>query len=215
MRIVKDAAKRKDEILDAAGRLFQQKGFDATSTNDILECVGIARGTLYYHFRSKEEIMDALIERCNTHLLEAARTAAADRSIPVKERFMRTVTALNVTGGEGGEGGEMLRHLHRPQNALMHQKIQRAAIAGVPPILADLVREGIEQGIFHTLHPFESIEMIVVYATTIFDVDMAELTGEERGARIRALIHNMELLLGARPGSLSDMAPMFGAKGGS
>ena len=63
MRVVKEAEERKNEILDVAERLFISRGFDRTSTNDILEEVGIARGTLYYHFKSKEEILDALITR--------------------------------------------------------------------------------------------------------------------------------------------------------
>ena len=57
MRTVKNAEERRNEILDAAAELFKQKGFDGTSTGDILEKVGIARGTLYYHFKSKEDIM--------------------------------------------------------------------------------------------------------------------------------------------------------------
>ena len=63
MRIVKEAEERKNEILDVAERLFGTKGFDNTSTNDILNEIGIARGTLYYHFKSKEEIIDALSEK--------------------------------------------------------------------------------------------------------------------------------------------------------
>ena len=52
MRIVKEADERKNEILDAAARLFMEKGFDRTSANDILAAVGISKGTLYYHFKS-------------------------------------------------------------------------------------------------------------------------------------------------------------------
>ena len=63
MRVVKEAAERRKEILDAAEQLFAAKGYDKTSTNDILEKVGIARGTLYYHFKSKEDILDAVIDR--------------------------------------------------------------------------------------------------------------------------------------------------------
>lgn len=46
MRVVKEAEERKNEILDVAERLFGTKGFDNTSTNDILNEIGIARGTL-------------------------------------------------------------------------------------------------------------------------------------------------------------------------
>lgn len=53
MRVVKEAEERRNEILDAADMLFADKGFDNTSTSDILEKVGIARGTLYYHLSQK------------------------------------------------------------------------------------------------------------------------------------------------------------------
>ena len=125
MRVVKEAEERRNEILDAADELFGQKGFDGTSTNDILEKVGIARGTLYYHFKSKEDIMDALIERYNVRLLGAAQEIAADKSIPVIERIIRVVMALNISGGSSKE---IMEHIHKPQNALMHQKIQKVII---------------------------------------------------------------------------------------
>ena len=47
MRIVKDADERKNEILDTAKILFSQKGFDGTSISDIIDKVGVARGTVY------------------------------------------------------------------------------------------------------------------------------------------------------------------------
>lgn len=62
------------EILDIAEHLFETKGFDNTSTNDILNEIGIARGTLYYHFKSKEEILDAIIDRLTKQLLEKLKS---------------------------------------------------------------------------------------------------------------------------------------------
>lgn len=63
MRIVKEADVRKNEILDAAAVLFAEKGADKTSVADIMEAVGIAKGTLYHRFKSKESIMDALMHQ--------------------------------------------------------------------------------------------------------------------------------------------------------
>ncbi len=211
MRIVKQAEERRNEILDAADELFAQKGFDGTSTNDILEKVGIARGTLYYHFKSKEDIMDALIERYNTCLLGAAQEIASDRSIPVKERIVRVVMALNVSDGGGRE---IMEHIHKPQNALMHQKIQKVIINGVTPILTGIILEGIEQGLFNTPFPYECMEMIVAYTNTVFDDDMVEMTNEERVSRIQAFIFNTERLLGVETGSLKYFTQMFGSETG-
>ena len=83
MRVVKEAEERRNEILDVAEKLFGTKGFDQTSTNDILNEIGIARGTLYYHFKSKEEILDAMIERIDKQLVAKAKMIAGNKEIPV------------------------------------------------------------------------------------------------------------------------------------
>ncbi|GIP30321.1 TetR family transcriptional regulator [Paenibacillus sp. J23TS9] len=209
MRIVKEAEERINEILDAADELFFQKGFDGTSTNDILEKVGIARGTLYHHFKSKEDIMDALIDRYKVRLLDAAQEIAENKSIPVVERIIQVVMALNISGGSSAE---MMEHIHKPQNALMHQKIQRVIISGVTPILAGVIREGIEQGLFNTPFPYECMEMVVIYANTVFDDDYIEMTNEELAARMHAFIFHIERMLGVKQGELMHIMKIFDNK---
>jgi len=206
MRIVKNAAERKTEILDTADRLFGEKGFDGTSTNDILEQVGIARGTLYHHFKSKEEIMDALIERYHIKLLEAAKDAAGQKEIPVLERVVKTVMALKIRESSGLEMAEQMK---KPQNALMQQKVQKMVISSLSPILAELIREGIEENLFHTDFPYECMEMIVVYAIVVFDGEMVTLSEAEQILRVNALISNMERLLGTAQGALSSFSQLF------
>ncbi|WP_053374392.1 TetR/AcrR family transcriptional regulator [Paenibacillus sp. FJAT-27812] len=208
MRVVKEAEERRNEIIDAADELFGQKGFDGTSTNDILEKVGIARGTLYHHFKSKEDIMDALIERYSVRLLGTAQEIAADKCIPVVERIIRVVMALNLSGGSSKD---IMEHIHKPQNALMHQKIEKVIINGVTPILTGIINEGIQQGIFNTPYPYECMEMVVIYANTVFDDDMVQMTNEERASRIQAFVFNVERLLGVNSGSLVDVMQMFGS----
>ena len=52
-------ANRREELLHAAARLFVEKGFDATTTRDIAEAVGMRSGSPFYHFRSKQELLKA------------------------------------------------------------------------------------------------------------------------------------------------------------
>lgn len=54
--------KTKRKIFEASMKLFAEKGYDATSIEEITATVGVAKGTLYYHFSSKEEIFNFLIE---------------------------------------------------------------------------------------------------------------------------------------------------------
>lgn len=206
MRITKSADERRGEILNAASALFSQKGFDDTSVNDILESVGIAKGTFYYHFKSKEELLDALIERHGARLLAAARSVAQDASLPVHDKIFRSLRALNM---RGQEGDELLLQMHKPQNALMHEKSLTALITGVTPILAPIVREGIAQGLFHTDFPEECVEMIITYVQVAFDEAILPASPEAQAKKMRALIENVARLLGAEKNAFAYISGLM------
>lgn len=208
MRIVKEADVRKNEILDAAAVLFAEKGAEHTSVADIMEAVGIAKGTLYHHFKSKESIMDALIERQTATLLSAAKKAAEDKSVPVKERMLRAILALHMDT-EQKAGREMLEQLHKPQNVLMHQKTKRIVFRGVPPIMAGIVRDGVAEGLFETPYPLECMEMSLCYLDVMLDDDMLQLTEEQRLDKIRAFLYQLERLLGVKAGELACFEKAF------
>lgn len=53
--------KTRDRIIEAADRLFYQQGFEETSFSHIADAVGVARGNFYHHFKSKDQILDAVI----------------------------------------------------------------------------------------------------------------------------------------------------------
>jgi TetR/AcrR family transcriptional repressor of nem operon len=52
----------RDHIVESADRLFYQQGYDHTSFSDIADAVRISRGNFYYHFKTKDEILDAVID---------------------------------------------------------------------------------------------------------------------------------------------------------
>jgi TetR/AcrR family transcriptional regulator, cholesterol catabolism regulator len=58
----KRVANRREIIVKAAGRLFREKGYEGTSVRDLADAVGLQSGSLFFHFRSKEEILLSLLE---------------------------------------------------------------------------------------------------------------------------------------------------------
>ena len=198
MRIVKSAEKRKSEILDVAEQLFAEKGFDNASTNDIINRIGIARGTLYHHFKSKEEILDAIVERMTREKILQAEKIIENKNIPILERLTLSYLSLNV---DSKAGAEVLEQMHKPQNALLHQKMQESVISGIVPLMEKLITEGNESGIFDTKYPANAAEMIITYSNTAFD-DLAGLTLDEMQRKRIAFIYHTERILGAKEGSL-------------
>lgn len=207
MRVVKDAVERRNEILDVAERLFITKGYDATSTNDILAEIGIARGTLYYHFKSKEDILDGMIDRILDDIVRKAKAVAYDESMPVLERLTKTVLATNV---DTQTGDMIMEEVHKPQNALMHMKMQEKLLGDLIPYFVKIVEDGIAQGIMKTDYPRDTIHMLLLYSNSAFDSDFEGCSEEEKQQMVMAFISNAETLLHMEKGSMLEaMLPMF------
>lgn len=203
MRIVKEAEERKNEILDVADQLFNEKGYEGTSTNEILERVGIARGTLYYHFKSKQDILEALVERYNKEIIQAAKAASRCKNTSVIERMIKVIQSLNIKQYHKGDNA-VYENLHHVENSLLHQRVQGMMIASVTPILAKLVEEGIEEGIFKTATPYVCMEMVMVYATSLLDNDLLKLSDEAKQERMKDMLINMERMLGCEESGLQE-----------
>lgn len=203
MRTVKKAEDRKNEILDAADVLFNQYGYDKTSTNQILEMVGIARGTLYHHFQSKEAIMDALIERYMIQWLEIIQSAASDTSLDPIERLSQTLRAMKME--EQDIMGEAFEQLHRPENALMHEKLEQNILQNITPVITSVITDGIKEGIFSTPFPYETVELLISSANVIFNNDFLMLSNKEKKTKSIAFVFNIERLLHAEENSLNHL----------
>lgn len=205
MRTVKTAEERKNEILDVAEELFAQKGYDNASTNDIIAKIGIARGTLYHHFDSKEEILDALVDRMTQEGINRAGTIVEDKNLPILKRLTGVLYSLRVGSGARDE---IMDQMHKPQNALLHQKMQERLINGVVPLITQLITEGNKSGIFNTKYPKEAAEMIMIYGNIAFD-DNENLTPGQKKKKGKAYIYNIEKMIGAREGSLEKLLIRF------
>jgi TetR/AcrR family transcriptional regulator, cholesterol catabolism regulator len=73
---------RRAQLLDAAARLFRERGFHATSMRDIAKAVGMLSGSIYYHFDSKEEMLLAVYQEGKRRVAEAVDAAVAAETEP-------------------------------------------------------------------------------------------------------------------------------------
>lgn len=71
------AGARREQLLDAAARVFAQRGFEATRMDDIADEAGVAKGLLYKHFPSKDALFEFLVDRQGRKFVDALRDALA------------------------------------------------------------------------------------------------------------------------------------------
>jgi TetR/AcrR family transcriptional regulator, cholesterol catabolism regulator len=84
----------RQEILRTAARLFQQRGYDATSMNDVAAALKLSKGGLYHHFQSKDEILFEIMN----HAMEITQERVLNpvRSIVDPEERLRTLIRLHI-----------------------------------------------------------------------------------------------------------------------
>ena len=197
-------ANKKEFILDVAEKMFIEQGFDQTSIAQILDATQIAKGTLYYYFTSKEEIMDAIIERWIERSFEQVRIWVEQKQLPILERLMGALASLNMQK----DGQELLDHLHAPQNALLHEKTNQILLSKVPEILYPLFQEGFQTGEMQTTYPYETIEMLT-YSLQIFNSSFQTLDQAEKNHKIQAFIYLLEKIFQTKEGYFSSLAQLI------
>ena len=108
-------------LLQSAAKLFAEKGFDATSVDDVAEAAGFSKGALYYNFASKDDLFEALVEESIAGMIAGLETALAGaRTIEDKLAAMQRV----LTEEERHSGGQQLE-LEVITQALRDRKLRR------------------------------------------------------------------------------------------
>lgn len=211
-RIVKEADERRNEILDAAETLFTGKGYGKTTIMDILNQVGIAKGTFYYYFKSKEEVMDAIIERFVEQDVQKSRLIAAETGMSPVQKICRIIAAQQPR--TDGPKDRMIEEFHLPDNALMHEKSIVRSILALSPILGEVASQGVKEGLFSTEHPLEAIQILLVSGQILFDSSMFPWTPRETEQKINGFIEAMDAVLGAEKGTFEPMKQILSGNSG-
>jgi AcrR family transcriptional regulator len=84
----------RQEILRTAARLFQQRGYDATSMNDVAAALKLSKGGLYHHFQSKDEILFEIMNHAMDITQERVLNPA--RGLADPEERLRTLIRLHI-----------------------------------------------------------------------------------------------------------------------
>ncbi|KAI4443793.1 MAG: TetR/AcrR family transcriptional regulator [Ruminococcus sp.] len=160
--------KKSDLILDSMQRLMQKKDTRSISVSEIAKEAGIGKGSIYYYFKSKEEIVDAVIERSYSDAIQKAKELVQDPALDAQtkmEIIFQTCrdSSVELSRQEAGS------YMERQQSALLHQQYIYIMIRNLRPILADIIRQGNQEGTITCSSPEEVAEIVLIILTIKFD----------------------------------------------
>lgn len=152
---------RRGQLVAAARRVMFSKGVVSASVSDIVREAGVAQGTFYLYFESKDEVVNAVAQEWADEWFEGARAVTEDASLDGLEKLLgifasRRLTEVSITGRP-----EFYRHVHRSENRSFHDALARAQGERIAPLVERAIREGMDQGLFATGFPAEAAVWVV------------------------------------------------------
>ena len=194
-RITKVPEERRQELIAAAERHFMEKGYEQTAISDIVRDVKVAHGTFYYYFPSKEDVLEAVIEK-NIAELESHVREIVHRSdlAPASKlnAMINSIIGINVARRK------IMDYLGEESNAVMHEKMERRTVDRLVPLLAGVVAAGSEEGGFSVQNPRETAEFLL--ASLVYFFHHPEIfANPERSEKMRRTLETiLGRVLGAR-----------------
>lgn len=201
VRTVKKPEERRCEIIKAARFLFQTRDYESTTIQNVIDYLKIAKGTVYYYFKSKEELLEAVINDIIDENLEQMRQALDGSN----GNAMEKLALLMAAGDMSDSQGQILEELHSSGNFCMHARLLAVTLQKQAPLYAQIVQQGCEEGLFQTETPLETAEFILAAVQFLTDEGIYAWSPEELSRRARALPSLIEAQLKAQPGSFQSL----------
>jgi len=199
VKIIRGLEERRQEIVATARRLFQTEDYDKITMQHVVDELGIAKGTIYYYFSCKEDLLKAVVENMVEEDI-ALKQALIEKT---QGNALDKIRALFELDSMAVKNPTILAHLHRPGNAGMHVQLLAVTLMMEVPLYGELIRQGCNEGIFQTDTPLECAEFIISAIQFLTDMGIYPWEEHDLLRRAKAFPTIVENLLKASKGSFN------------
>jgi AcrR family transcriptional regulator len=155
-------AVRRDSFIDVAQRFIQAKGYEQMSIQDVLDELDASRGAFYHYFDSKAALLQAVVERMVDAVLSELEPLISDPDVPALDKLMGVFAGIARWKNARKElllG--LLQVWLSDENAIVREKLRQSMVARLAPLLAQIVRQGRDEGVF-TVGPPDEVARVLV-----------------------------------------------------
>lgn len=153
-RIV-DRTARRAELASAAARVFAERGVANTPVSEIVKAAGVAQGTFYLYFESKDDVVIAvaqhLVEEMVARIEAAAQrhdaSTAEQRDASAVERMLALGNLLSTFRNDPS-ATELVAILHHPESHALHDRLAEKLVQQLVPLVESIVEQGVAEGTF-------------------------------------------------------------------
>ena len=140
--MAKTKEERRNEIIETAGKLFEEKGYEQTQVQDIVNEIGVAKGLFYYYFKSKDEVMEELADRYADAIIDAVNKLI-DKDIATFDKINR-IFQIFIDSAEKKSG--IFMGILNVKNGITHERIFFNVGKKMVPLVTELILSGNDNG---------------------------------------------------------------------
>jgi AcrR family transcriptional regulator len=153
---------KRDAFLDVAQRLIQVRGYEEMSIQDVLDELESSRGALYHYFASKQDLLDGVVERFADAAMAEVGPILDDNSQPALRKLEQFLSGIARFKAERKELVLAIMKVWMSDgNALVRERLRQMSARQLGPILAAVIRQGVEEGVISSSAPEESARVIL------------------------------------------------------
>jgi len=198
-RTPQDPKIRITEILDAAEDLFAVKGYRGTTISDISKEMGVAQGMLYYYFKSKEDILEAILNRHGSTFIFKIKDMVCS-SITPSEKIGLTIGI--ILDGVRYKDEVFLNTVHDEQNLHIKDRLARQLKLLLTPWVLKTIEEGCSNHDFNVSHPQTAVDFIHIITEFLINTLYEKIPDELLSPRLKMAEALIEKTLGAQEGTI-------------
>jgi AcrR family transcriptional regulator len=158
---IEEHEQKRNDILDAAQKLTYTRGFEQMSIQDVIAEAQISKGAFYHYFNSKEDLLEAIIERLADQMTVLLTPIVQDPQLSALQKLEQF---FNVAARWKTDRKDYLITLvgawYADENALFRLKAKTAMLAFIGPMVTPIINQGLEEGVFNTPFPAHVSEII-------------------------------------------------------
>jgi TetR/AcrR family transcriptional regulator, fatty acid metabolism regulator protein len=139
-------ADRRAAILEAATAVFAERGFFGAQVADIARGAGIAAGTVYLYFRSKDEILTSIFDRTMREAIEEGRAAIANEKDPVER--LRRIARLHLTRMGRDRSLAIVFQVELRQTTKFMERFSNTGLRDYLTLIQQTIEDGQARGVF-------------------------------------------------------------------
>jgi AcrR family transcriptional regulator len=158
-REMKSPEDRKRQIMDTATKLFNDQGYEKTSVNAIINEANIAKGTFYYYFKSKDELLLAIIDNYYTDFVHEIVLISDD---PLLNPFVKINSILSKLINPSSQSSPFSNYIDDDRSNKIHSNLEERFRFHFHPVLTKVLQEGVEQGVFTLNYPEDLSEILLI-----------------------------------------------------